>query len=487
MRLKVRKLDLDANKPIVVLNCKTARALHVLPGERVELSWDGKQLVGIVDISLTFIREGEVGIFRDLWDEVDAEEVDVTPAPDPETLLCIRKKIFGENLTEEEIFAIIRDIMAERLTTAETMAFITACQIHGNTMEETVALTKAIAESGPMLKFSGTVVDKHCIGGIPNNRVTPIVVPIMAALGFKMPKLSSRAITSPAGTADTMEVLTRVDLSAEEIKEIVESVGAVMAWGGGTGIAAADDKLIAVRRSLSLDPHGLLLSSIMAKKYAVGSQYLIIDIPVGPEAKVQHVKDAERMAEDFVVLGKLLGMKVKVVLTDGSAPIGRGVGPALEAIDILEILAGGGPRDLKEKGLEIAAHLLAFVKGIELPDARRVVTETLLSGRADKKFREIIEAQGGDPEVKPEDIEVGRECAEIYAKQDGKITYISNHAVAQAARTAGAPSDKGAGVLLLKKVGDKVKKGEVLARIYSNSRRRLEAAMEFAESMYRIG
>ncbi len=485
--MRVRKIDLDADKPIVVLNEKTARQLHVLPGERVEIRCGDQSIIGIVDLSKRLVKEDEIGLFEDLWGSIPCKEVDVFPTPDPKSLQSIRRKIFGENLSENEIFEIIEDIMANKLTTAETMAFIVACQINGTTMEETVALTKAIAASGPMLSFEGKVVDKHCIGGIPNNRVTPIVVPIMAALGYKIPKLSSRAITSPAGTADTMEVLTRVDLSAEEIKGIVERVGGVMAWGGGTGIAAADDRLIAVRRSLSLDPKGLLLSSIMAKKYAVSAKYLIVDIPVGDEAKVKDIKHAEELAEDFVVLGKLLGMKVKVILTDGSAPIGRGVGPALEAIDILEIMGGSGPRDLKEKGLEVAAHLLSFVEGMEFSKAYKVVRDALDSGRAEKKFKEIIEAQGGDPDIKPEDIEVGKEVAEVFAERDGKVVKISNYAVAKTARTAGAPTDKGAGVLLLKKVGEKVKKGEVLARVYSNSAKRLDAALQFAKDMYHIG
>ncbi|NPA76785.1 MAG: thymidine phosphorylase, partial [Candidatus Diapherotrites archaeon] len=360
--------------------------------------------------------------------------------------------------------------------------------IRGFNDDETVALTEAIVDSGESVVIEKEpVVDKHCIGGIPNNRTTMLVVPILTSLGFYVPKLSSRAITSPAGTADTMEVLAPVDLDAETVKEITESVGGVMAWGGGTRIAAADDKLIAIRRPLSLDPRGMLLASILAKKKAVSSQYVLIDIPVGPEAKIPTVRKGEELAEQFITIGTRLGMHMKAVITDGSAPIGRGVGPVLEAKDVLEILMGKGPDDLRKKGTELAAHIISFVKGTEWEDALRIADEQIRSGAALGKFREIIAAQGGDPDVKPEDLKPGKYSETIYADRDGRVIHVSNHAVAHLARAAGAPFQKGAGIYLHVRVGDRVRKGDPLYTVYSDSQKLLKDALGLGEEVLRLG
>ena len=490
MQLVARKLDLDANAHIAVLNRKDASRIGLVPGSRVEIAHNGKRLIAIVDFSKSYIKQGEVGLFADTWEALgldDGKEIDISPMPDPESTFYIRKKLDGKRLTDEEIHAIIMDIVENRLTSAEAAAFISAAYIHGFNAEETVALTNAIVASGESVVIEKEpVVDKHCIGGIPNNRTTMLVVPILTSLGFYMPKLSSRAITSPAGTADTMEVLAPVDLDAETVKEITETVGGVMAWGGGTRIAAADDKLIAIRRPLSLDPRGMLLASILAKKKAVSSQYVLIDIPVGPEAKIPTVRKGEELAEQFIDIGTRLGMHMKAVLTDGSAPIGRGVGPVLEARDVLEILSGSGPQDLRKKGAELAAHLISFVKGTPFEEALRIADGQISSGAALRKFKEIVEAQGGDPDVKPEDLKPGKYSETIFADRDGMVYHISNHAVARLARAAGAPFQKGAGLYLHVRVGDRVKKGDPLYTLYSESERLLKDALEQVDDVVRI-
>ncbi len=411
MKLRVKRLDLEADRPVVILHEDDARRIGTFPGGRVELHKDERVIVAIVNTTRKAVQPGEIGIYADIYEELDGklDEVDVQPTAEPRSVGYIRKKLDGKRLSSGEIYEIIMDVVQERLTSAEAAAFVAASYVHGFNMDETVALTEAIVASGDVIDFSvSPVVDKHCIGGVPNNRTTMLFVPIMASLGFYVPKTSSRAITSPAGTADTMEVLARVDLSADEIKEITESVGGVMAWGGGTRIAAADDKLIEIRRPLSLDPRGMLLASIMAKKRAVSSEYVLIDIPIGPEAKIASVRKAEELAEQFVQLGHRLDMRVKVVLTDGSAPIGRGVGPVLEARDVLQILHGSGPADLKQKSAELVAHMLEFVRGVPFEDGLKNAFHQLESGAALQKFREIVEAQDGDPDVKPEDLQPGK-------------------------------------------------------------------------------
>ncbi len=490
MKLVAKKMDLDANAHIAVLNSGDASRMGLVVGSRVEIRAGNRTIVAIVDFSSNYIRPGEVGIFANTWDALglnNSSEVDISPMPDPESTLYIRKKLDGKRLSPKEIQSIIMDIVDNRLTSAEAAAFISAAYIRGFNADETVALTEAIVASGESVEITKSpVVDKHCIGGIPNNRTTMVVVPILASLGFYVPKLSSRAITSPAGTADTMEVLAPVDLDAATVKEITESVGGVMAWGGGTRIAAADDKLIAIRRPLALDPRGMLLASILAKKKAVSSQYVLIDIPVGPEAKIPTVQRGEDLANDFITIGTRLGMHMKVVLTDGSAPIGKGVGPVLEARDVLQIMMGSGPSDLRKKGLELAAHIISFVRGIGWDDALAVAERQLSSGAAYSKFREIVEAQGGDPDVKPEDLRPGKYEHTVFADRDGKVVHISNHAVARMAREAGAPFQKAAGVYLRVSVGDVVRRGDPLYTIYSDSERLLKTALKFSEGAVRI-
>ena len=480
MQLRVKRLDLDADRPIVVLHEDDARKIGAFPGGRVEIRHGDRTVVAIVNTTKRTVQPGEIGLFADTCEELDGklDFVDVQPTSEPRSVQYIRKKLDGKRLDAGEIFEIIMDVVEDRLTSAEAAAFVAASYIHGFNMDETVALTEAIVASGDIVEISkGPVVDKHCIGGVPNNRTTMLFVPIMASLGFYVPKTSSRAITSPAGTADTMEVLARVDLSAEEIKEITEEIGGVMAWGGGTRIAAADDKLIAIRRPLSLDPRGMLLASIMAKKRAVSSEYVLIDIPIGQEAKIKSIRKADELAEQFVELGYRLDMRVKAVITDGSAPIGRGVGPVLEARDVLEILHGGGPADLKQKGAELVAHMLEFVRGIPFEDGMKIALKQIDSGAAWKKMQEIIEAQDGDPDIRPEELQPGKYSETIVAEKAGVVRHISNHGIAALARTAGAPFAKGAGVYIHVSRGEKVKKGDPLITVYAESPKLLKDAL----------
>ena len=480
MELRVKRIDIDEDRPVVVLHEDDAKRLCAHPGGRVELRSGEKTAVAVVSISRRAVKPGEVGLFVDTYEEFDGdvEFVNVLPTTEPRSVGYIRKKLDGKRLTSGEIYEIVMDILDDRLTLAEATAFVSACYIRGFNMEETVALTEAIVASGDVVEISkGPVLDKHCIGGVPNNRTTMLFVPIMASLGFYVPKTSSRAITSPAGTADTMEVLAPVNLSTDAVKEITENVGGVMVWGGGTRIAAADDRLISIRRPLALDPEGMLLASIMAKKRAVSSEYVIIDIPIGDEVKVSSIRRGEDLARGFVALGNRLGMQVKVVLTDGSAPIGRGVGPVLEARDVLSILYGGGPEDLRRKGVELVAHMLEFVRGVPFEEGMRMAEEQLRSGAALRKMKEIIEAQGGDPDVGPEDLQPGKYSETIVAERDGVVGHISNKGVAELARAAGNPFSKKAGVYLHVERGSKVRKGDPLITIYSESKKLLREAM----------
>lgn len=324
---------------------------------------------------------------------------------------------------------------------------------------------------------SAPIFIHNCSGGVPNNRTTMLLVPILAAAGLCCPKTSSRSITSPAGTADTMEVLAPVAIPVAKMKKIVNKTGGCIIWGGGMNLASADDKMIRVRHPLSLDPEGMLLASIMAKKAAVNSTHVLIDIPIGKETKIKSVEDANHLKKKFESLGKRLGMTVRVITTNGEEPIGNGIGPALEARDVLYCLTNDkrAPKDLLNKVICMSKEIFSMV-GVENGDT--LAKEILESGLAYKKMKEIIKAQGGEPSITPEQIKIGRFEKTFYAKKTGLIHNIDNLSVSKIARVAGAPQDKGAGMYIFKHEKEFVKKGEKLFTIYAQNKQKLDYAVK---------
>ncbi len=487
IELKVRKVNLRSGGPkVVVINERVAEREVIKPMDRVRIITKKGPIIAIVNTS-SDVPEDEIWIYKEIWEDLeigDEEKVLVSLESKPRAVEYIKKKLDGHELSEEEIFDIIHNINKNTLSEVEAMAFIVSSYTYGLSLEETYYLTKAIAETGRKLDLNvKQIADKHCIGGIPNNRTTMLIVPILAAAGVYIPKTSSRAITSPAGTADTMEVLAPVDLSIEEMREVVLKTRGCIIWGGGTEIASADDKLIRLRRSLSLDPEGMLLASVLAKKYAVGAEYLLIDIPVGRHAKVTNFRDAYKLKSSFERLGRMLGMNTHAIITDGSQPIGNGIGPALEARDVLWILSNDskGPFDLREKAESMAGLLLEMVGLAKEGEGILMAKEIISSGKALNKFKEIVEAQGGDPNVRPEDLPIGQYTYDFLSPRNGMISEINIKAISKVARYAGAPFDKGAGIYLYKKVGDFVKADEKILTIYSESETKLDYAIRILE------
>jgi putative thymidine phosphorylase len=273
--------------------------------------------------------------------------------------------------------------------------FVSGVYQNGMSLQETIFLTDAVYSNGKSISWgSKLIVDKHSIGGIAGNRTTPIVVSICSAAGLTMPKTSSRAITSASGTADVMEILTNVSFPSSELKRIVSKTGACLAWGGSLGLAPADDKLIRVERLLNLDPEPQLIASILAKKLSVGSKLVLIDIPYGVGAKVTK-KEALSLKSKFEKVGKAFKLKVFCVLTNGEQPIGNGIGPVMEMIDVLRVLnQDNPPKDLEEKSLFLAGTILEISGKVKKGMGEKLASEILHSGKALKKFNEIIDAQG---------------------------------------------------------------------------------------------
>ena len=485
MKLRARLLNIQAGgRRIAILDDETASSLGVHSSDRVKITYKKEHLTAIVNIASNFPRNC-VGLYEEISKKLGIkteEAVEVKLAEIPEALSYVRAKIGGKRLRENEIKVIVKDVVERHLSDGELASFVTALHIHGLSMDEIEGLSKAMVETGSTLTLDKSpILDKHSIGGIPGDKTTVLIVPIIAAAGLVIPKTSSRAITSPAGTADRVETLCPVNLAIEEITEVVNKTNGCMVWGGALELAPADDLFIQVEYPLAIDP--LLLPSIMSKKKAIGATHVVIDMPTGRGAKIETIGEAHALAHDFIDLGKRLGIEVECATTFGEQPLGYAIGPALEAREALSTIMGNGPADLREKATNIAGMLLEMV-GIQ--SGKQKAEDLLKSGKAERKLREIIEAQGGNPKIEPRDIKVGDKKAITRADEAGKVLWINNKSIAQLAREAGAPKDKGSGVILKTKIGRYVKKGGVLFEIYAERNTKLDAAIKSARKLQPI-
>jgi AMP phosphorylase len=470
---KVKPIDIFTGKNVIVLNKAEAQEHDIYSGFRTEIRHDGISIIAIVDVSEGIVEPGEVGVFRDLASSHKLkknETVEIVHMDRPESIGFIKKKL---------VKTIVKEIMQDRLSEIETSAWIAGTYINGLSDDEVIALAHATVESGEQLNLGKKpVLDKHCIGGVAGNRTTMVVVPIIAAAGCYIPKTSSRSITSASGTADTMETLANVTFGMDELRSIVLKAKGAIVWGGGMKLAPVDDKLIRVRHPLSLDPEGMLLASILGKKKSVGAEYIIIDIPVGRGVKVPYVERGNELARHFLRVGDRLGMKIEALITDGAEPVGNGVGPGLECVDVLEVLDGKGPDDLRHKSLLMAGKLLELCGKVDKGKGYSVAEGLINNGKAMAKMREIIELQGGNPKVKVSDIGIGRYTHTVTANVSGSIFHIDNKVMSKMARIAGAPRDKGAGVLIHRLRGDRVEKGDKIFTIFSESEAKLDFVLK---------
>ncbi len=482
VHFKVKDMDLSTGGTMIAALCKEdAKKLDLHSGDRVLLKKNNREITCLLDIAERdrVVGEGKIGLFEEVLKELNAKHGDVVELKftgKPESLKYIREKLYGKKLNYRELYSIIDDITHDRLTDIEKTYFVAAGFVRGWCMDEIVSMTKAMVKTGDMLKFGRVILDKHCVGGVPGNRTTMLVIPIIAAAGFTIPKTSSRAITSPAGTADTMECLAKVELSKEKIYEVVRKTGACIVHGGSMNLAPADDKIIDVEHPLAIDAEGQLLASVMAKKYSVSANHVLIDIPMGKGTKTTNPKEAHHLAKMFELVGKKLDMHVKVVVTDGSQPIGNGVGPLLEAEDVMAVLRNDplAPQDLHKKALFMAGLLLEMTGHYNLGEGEPAAEEILNSGKALHKMNQIIEAQG-----KQKRLQLGKFRFPVKATQAGVVKTIDNEVIAKIARIAGAPHDKGAGLFLIKKVGYPVRKGDTIFSVYAESKFRIELVQEF--------
>jgi len=494
--LRLRRVAIDTYRENVAYmhrECAFYRAEGFQALSKVEISANGKHILAVLNVvdDTNIVAAGELGLSEEAFARLGAEEGGLVRVSHPEpaaSMDAVRRKIGGERLTLEDFHAITRDITNGRYSKMEIAAFLVASGQTNLDRDEVLFLTHAMVASGERLDWDEPLVaDKHCIGGIPGNRTSMLVVPMVAAHGMLIPKTSSRAITSPAGTADTMEVLAEVEVATDALHRIVHKERGCLAWGGTANLAPVDDMLISVERPLSIDSHGQLVASILSKKLAAGSTHLLIDIPVGPTAKVRRMSQALQLRKLFEFVGDRLGLHLEVMITDGRQPVGRGIGPVLEARDVMQVLENDpeAPADLRQKALRLAGRVLEFDPDVRGGNGYAIARDILDSGRALAKMHAIITAQGRQRQS----FDLGHLTFEAKASTDGVVTGIDNFQMAKIARLAGAPMDKGAGVDLLKKLGDPVKKGELLYRIHAEFKADFDFACGLCErsSGYTLG
>ncbi len=485
--LRLRRLGIDTYREYVVYmhrDCGVCRSEGFEVRSRIEVRMNGHRIVATLNtVSDSLLGLDEISLSEAAWKALGAKEGQSVSLSHPAPLASdsfLRKKVYGGGLEAGEIDSIVSEISSGLYDDIPLAAFVTACAGDRLDDAETVALTAAMVKVGDRLTWPAEkVADKHCIGGLPGNRTSMIVVPIIAAAGLVIPKTSSRAITSPAGTADAMETVTRVDLDIAEMRRVVEREGGCIAWGGAVQLSPADDILIGVERPLDFDSEGQLVASVLSKKIAAGSTHVVLDIPVGPTAKLRTMEAASRLEARLRHAAEAFGLKVRILQTDGSQPVGRGIGPALEARDVLKVLqnAADAPQDLAARGVELAARLLELMGACAEGAGATRARELLSSGAAWAKFHAICEAQGGFrlPGVAPFRVEVA-------AVRSGVETAIDNRRLAKEAKLAGAPHDPLAGVDFHSPLEARVEAGQPLYTIHAQTPGERDYALAYART-----
>jgi len=484
MKLKIKELRFLTGRPVCMIHEKTAEEMSLHVGHRVLIMRGKKKIISIVDTVSKILTQKQIAVSDEIIQglELNAGDiVEVEVAERPHSISLIKKKLKGEVLNKEEIKEIIDNIANNSLTEVEVAFFVSAVYSKGMNLSETKYLVDAMVSSGNKMKLKGVVVDKHSIGGIAGNRTTPIVISICTAAGLVMPKTSSRAITSAAGTVDVIETIAKVNFSVKEIKEIILKTRGCFVWGGALGLAPVDDKIIRIEKIANIDSTAQLLASILSKKISVGSKYILIDIPYGNSAKV-NLKKARELRKKFIILGKKFGLKINVLLTDGGEPIGNGIGPVLEIKDVIKVLRRekDSPEDLEKKSVFLAGKLLELSKKAKKGQGVKMAQEILDSGEAFKKFVQIVKAQKGDINNLNK-LKMPKFSFDVKAKKRTVIRHIDNAIINELGRTAGCPEDKEAGVYIHKKKGETAEKGEKILTVYSTSSEKLKQAKKFYE------
>ncbi len=486
INLPVKIIDIRSVDPMIMISKNTASRLNLKHTDIVSIKGDISELVAYPVVVQGMIADNIVGISeRDAkWLKVvDGSIVSISSRKKPQSYEYIKNKMKGKKWTDNEIISIVSDISKRRMTQLEISTFALVSQFQGFTNNEMITMAKTMAEEGTQFNFDEPVYDKHSIGGTPGNKVTPIIVSIVAAAGLLIPKTSSRAITSPAGTADTMEVMCDVAFNPDEISEIAPKSRGMVVWNAPLNLSPLDSIVVDVKKELGIDPRDQMLASIVSTKIAMGVDKLVFDIPTGVGTKMPDRNEAIEFAHSIIGLSRKFNITTQAAVTLGDQPLGNNIGPALEAKEALLTLEGKGPNSVIEKSVELAGILLEMGGVAQRGKGSEVATEYINSGKAYKKFQEIVEYQGGEKDISSDKIEIGEYKATIKAVTDGYIQGISNKGISEVARQAGCPKHKKAGITIHVKKGTFVHEGDPLFTIYSTSEGKLSNAIQTATSM----
>ena len=411
----------------------------------------------------------------------------------------IQKKKSGETLTKEEIDFMITDYVAGKIPDYQMSAMLMAIYFNGMENEELAAFTLAMRDSGDLVDLSpieGIKVDKHSTGGV-GDKTTLIVGPIVAACGVPVAKMSGRGLGFTGGTLDKLESISgfRIDLSAAEFFETVKKTGISVI--GQTGNLAPADKLLYALRDVTatVDSIPLIAASVMSKKLAAGSDKIVLDVTTGSGAFMKNTRDAKKLAKHMVAIGNHAGKETVAILTGMEEPLGFAIGNNMEVKEAIEVLKGGGPEDVKEVSVALAGMMLSLgLENVSLSQGKRMAKKALSSGQAFEKFKEMVQAQGGDIRYveHPEFFERGAFEGEVLAAEDGFLSGMDTEKIGVAAGLLGAGRetkdsviDMSAGIYLKKKIGDIVKKGEPIAICYAGTKEKLNRGMAMFESSIR--
>ncbi len=494
---KSKFVDIELWETIsVILNNSQCHIYWINSFDKVKLTLSNwKTIVVNVELTTSLVDKKEIWITKDLQKKINIKEWEIIIFELVEknslSLQWIKKKMRWEKINYDEIYSIISDISHNKLWEILTTYYVASSYFNETSDEETYLTAKAMAECWVTFKYNTDeiVADKHCIWWIPWNETTMIIIPTLASLWIKMPKNFSKAITSPAATWECVNVLTDIEFTKDEIKKIIEKNNSCLIWWWWLDLAPADDKIIQVSYPLSMQNISKVISSIMAKKYAMWINHSLIDIPIWPTAKVKTMKEAIIRKEKFEYVWKKLWMKVHVEITDWSQPIWNWIWAVLQVREVLRVLQQHKlkPLDLEKKAMFLAWKIIELVWLKRWEESIELAYKQLKSWDTYKKFQEIIKSQNKWSnvnrdkmlwtkkwrEIMSEDLILWKETIDVISNYDWIIDDIDLHVINQITRSLWAPMDAQVWLYLMKKKWDNVKKWEILYKMFSTSKTRL--------------
>ncbi|MDP2421360.1 thymidine phosphorylase [Sediminibacterium sp.] len=482
--LLFKDLGIDTNQEFVVFmpsSCHICKSEGFQALTRLSVSLNRSTIVATLNIiSSDLLKEGEISLSKSAMQKLKVKDTDllrVSPVDALNSMAHVKEKLNGNPLNGCQYNEIIMDIATRKYSNIFLSSFVAACSGDNVNMEEIYFLTQAMIKVGNKLQWENEIIaDNECISGLHGNRISIIVVSIIASLGITIPKISSKAITSPAGIANTMQVLTNVNLSLAQMYKVVEKENGCIAWGGAMKLCPADNNILKVKRALGVDSEGLMIASILAKKAAAGITHCVIDIPIVSAAKVQTIRDSISLALRLKEVADYIGLNVEPICFNEVQPLGFGIGPSLEARDVLSVLQNNpdAPKDLRKRAISIATEIVRLTWNIDNQPAEDLVVKKIDSGEAFSKLISICIAQGGFHE--PVQAKYNKT---ILSAGTGIISEIDHQIMARIARLAGAPDDVEAGIDLKIQLRECIDKCQPLFTIHANSPEQLNYAYEY--------